>query len=216
MIIRQANNEDIDFLITTIIEAEKSGGDKISYCGLFSITEDEVRSLLRQIFEEEMDGQEICVSNFLIAEIDGKPAGAFSSFIECADGMSSSMIKSNLITYFLDRQKLLSSSSNLLALKAIDIEREKNALQLESAYVYPQFRGRGVIGALINAHIQRKLELGFSFKKAQILLMDNNKPAQEAYKRAGFHIAQKKATDDELIFSFMPGNVRVLMEKEVV
>jgi len=74
--IRRANRADIDFIIETIIEAEKSLTDKISYCNIFSLSESELLDILRNILSEDITGQDLCYSEYLIAEVNGVVAGA--------------------------------------------------------------------------------------------------------------------------------------------
>ena len=65
--IRKATEKDIPFLIETIIAAEKSGTETIAYCSIFSLGKEEFTELLKNILEEDIQGQELCVSDFLIA-----------------------------------------------------------------------------------------------------------------------------------------------------
>ena len=65
--IRQAGAEDIDFLIEAIIEAEKSGSEMISYCGIFGLSQAELIELMRKMLAEDLEGQQLCISGFAIA-----------------------------------------------------------------------------------------------------------------------------------------------------
>ena len=78
-ILRPATIYDAPFLAETIIEAEKSGTDKLSYSTIFGLTEDEVHKYLIDILEEEIDGCELSISSFTIAESKGKVAAALSA-----------------------------------------------------------------------------------------------------------------------------------------
>ena len=132
--IRKATEADKDFLITSIIEAEKSGSDIISYCAIFSITEEELRAALNNMLDEDMEGQELNISGFLVAEVDDEKAAALNTWVENANGMTSSMIKSNLLMYFIDRQAILNAAPAMALMNAVNIHRDNNALQIECVY----------------------------------------------------------------------------------
>jgi ribosomal protein S18 acetylase RimI-like enzyme len=211
--IRQANNNDRDFVITAIIEAEKSGGDNISYCSIFGITEERLHKLLNDILDEEMEGQELCLSNFLIAEVDGKSAATLSTWIEKKDGMTSNMIKSNLFMFLLDRDIIMNAAPAIGIMSEVNIPRTENALQIECVYTDKQYRGMGLASQLIIEHIRFKQEQGDKFNMAQVILLKNNSNAQKAYERAGFHVMQEKQSANPDILKLLPGDAKILMEK---
>ena len=213
--IRQATPADKDFLITSIIEAEKSGGDVISYCAIFNISEDELRTALGHILDEDMAGQELSVSGFLVAEVDGKPAAALSTWVEKANGMGSSMIKSNLLMYFIDREKILAAAPNLTLMNEVGIQRAEYALQIECVYTAPQYRGKGLSSKLIEEHIKLRQAAGMTFNKVQVILLKNNVSAQKAYAKAGFTIAEEKRCADRAILKLLPSDTKILMQKQL-
>ncbi len=214
-IIRKATEADKDFLITSIIEAEKSGGNVISYCAIFDITEDELRSALRNILDEDMIGQELNISGFLVAEVDGERAAALNTWVENEGGMSSTMIKSNLLMYFIDRQKILNAGPAMALMNEINIHRDDNALQIECVYTAPKYRGLGLSSKLIGEHIRRKQEAAIQFDKVQVILLKNNEAAQKAYSKAGFSLVSEKRCADPAILKMLPCDTKILMEKEI-
>lgn len=214
-IIRKATEADKDFLITSIIEAEKSGGDTISYCAIFNITEDALRAALSNMLDEDMEGQELNISGFLVAEVEGERAAALNTWVENAAGMSSSMIKSNLLMYFIDRQTILNAAPSMALMNEVAIHRDDNALQIECVYTIDKYRGMGLSSKLINAHIMLKQEAGVPFDKVQVILMKNNESAQKAYAKAGFTVAAEKKCSDPAILNLLPGDTKILMEKKL-
>ena len=80
------------------------GTEILSYSTVFGLTELEVKNYLKQMLAEEVENSELSVSSFLVAEKDGVVAAALSAWIEGFGGMSSSMLKGNLLTYFLPKQ----------------------------------------------------------------------------------------------------------------
>jgi len=215
MTIRQATAEDKDFLIEAIMEAEKSGSETISYCAIFSISEDRLREALANMLDEEMEDQELYIPNFLVADVDGKPAATISGWIEKKNGMASSIIKSNMLMYSLDRDILLAAAPHLGLMNEVSITRSENALQLECVYTKPEFRGRGLAASLLEAHIKRVKEEGEPVDTAQIILLKNNTGAIKAYEKAGFSIVTEKTCNDDAILKLLPGNTKIMMERKL-
>ncbi len=213
--VRKAVINDKDFLITSVIEAEKSGSDIISYCALLSISEQTFREILSNILDEEIGGQELCIGNFLIAEIDGEPAAALSAWIEKEDGMASSMIKSNLLMYLMDREILLNAAPSLSLMNEINIDREAGALQIECVYTVEKYRGYGLSGQLIEEQIRRKQESGKSFEKVQVILLKSNQAAKRAYEKSGFSLLEEKQCANKDILKLLPCDIKILLERKL-
>ncbi len=213
--IRKATEADKDFLITSIIEAEKSGGAIISYCAIFNITEEALHAALANMLDEDMEGQELNISGFLVGEVDGEKAAAMNTWVENANGMSSSMIKSNLLMYFLDRQALLNAAPAISLMNEVNIHRDDNALQIECVYTAEKYRGLGLSSKLINEHIRLKQEVAIPFDKVQVILLKNNTAAQRAYEKAGFTVVAEKQCADPAILKLLPCDTKILMEKKI-
>src|SRR5262249_10829262 len=105
MRVRRANNADIPFLVEAIAEAEASGSQHISYREIFSLTDRELKDLLTSILSEEIQGCGWSPPEFLIAEQDSEAAACCAAWIEGAGGLSSSIIKSQLLIEFLGQEK---------------------------------------------------------------------------------------------------------------
>src|SRR5487761_2666622 len=104
IIIRGAAIRDVAFLVETIIEAEKSGTDVLSYSTVFGLTEDDSRKYIAEMLLEEVDGCEISISSFMVAEIDGKPVAAVSAWIEGIERVQSKILKGNLLHFTLPKE----------------------------------------------------------------------------------------------------------------
>ena len=74
LVFRKAEEKDIPFLIETIVAAEKSGTDVFSYSKIFELPELEIRKILADILAEDVTGQELCYSDYLMAEYEEKVA----------------------------------------------------------------------------------------------------------------------------------------------
>lgn len=216
IIIRRATAKDIDFLTEAIIAAEKSGSQMpVSYSGIFSLSEEETNDLLRSALEEEIEGQELCPLHFLIAEINEKPAATCASWIEAVDGVSSGQVKANILFHLLGKEKWDQAAERLKAVAETNIERERGAVQVESVYTKPEYRGKGLTARIIEKHLEQHKKEHPSLKKAQVILLKNNTSAASAYHRAGFELSAEKTGAHPLIPTLLPCSSKIMMEKKI-
>jgi ribosomal protein S18 acetylase RimI-like enzyme len=211
--IRRATERDKDFIITTIISAEKSGTDIISYCRIFSISEEKFRGLLSDILEEDIDGQELCISGYLIAEVNGCPAAAFCGWVEHENALPSSTIKANLLNHFLERDIIFQAAPNFKLMNEIDIARAPQTLQVEMSYTVENYRGLGLCGKLVNEHIRLKKQAGSPFDRVQVITFNTNRSSIRAYEKIGFQKKIEKQCTNNDIFNLLPSDTKILMEK---
>lgn len=211
--VRPADESDIQFIAKAIIESEKSGTDIFAYSKIYEIDEQSFFELLVNMISEDIEGQEICVSGFLIAEINNERAACCCAWVEGTIGMNSAMIKSNLMSAFIPRENLMKAAAKSTLLNQIFIERTKNAIQIESVYTVDKYRGIGLSSLLINEQIKR-------LKKDNILLAELivsgvNKNAIKVYQNIGFKISQSKCCNDKNINQFLPSETVILMRKSL-
>jgi len=211
MKVRRANKADIPFLVEAIIEAEASGSQNISYREIFSLSDRELKDLLTCILLEEIQGCGFSPSEFLIAEQSSEPAGCCAAWIEGAAGLSSTIIKSQLLIEFLGKERWGTSNDNLAVATEINIERTPGVLQIESVYTLPRYRGNGLSGALIREHLSQAAKTGTS--SAEIQVMGNNGAAIKAYQKAGFILKREKGSDNEALGKLLPYHTKLLMVK---
>ncbi len=215
VVIRKAIEDDIDFIIKTIIESQKSGTGEISFCRIYSLSEEELRANLRKILSEDLDGivgHELCLSSFLIQEINGERAGAQGSWIEGIDGMPSSIIKTNLLLKFLGRQKFEKAVAKFEIIKELNFDREDGTIQLEYFYVEDKFRYKGVFVKLLLAQIKRHMASNQNISKVQSILFKDNDRSYKAALRLGFEIVEEKIALNKEILNVYPHDTRILME----
>ena len=213
--IRNAVEADIPFLIEGIIAAEKSGTEKLSYCTIFNITESELRTLLAIVLAEDITGQELCVSGFLVAEMNEQRAGAVCSWVEGADGKSSAILKGNLLLHFLGRERIAAAAADLKLMEQLSLARTNGALQLESVYVSAAYRGRGICGKLLATHQQRAQREHPGLSRGQIILAKSNDSAYAAYEKSGFRITAERRSQSPRVLELLPASCRILMEKSL-
>lgn len=215
MLIRQATLEDIPFLVEAICEAEKSGTEILSYARLLSISESDFKKALYQILEEDIEGQELCVSHFMVAEENNTLVGAISGWIEASDGVPSAVKKGNILTYFFNEQSLTFLQEKAELLQSISVKRTPGALQIESVYVTPTARGKGIAEKIIHAHFAQSKKHENKPSIAEVILTGDNKSAQKAYEKVGFETKEKKTCEHPKIRNFLPSNTKVLMQYQL-
>lgn len=222
--IRRATLNDVDFLVDTIVAAEKSGTDNFGLAKLFELSEGEMRTYIKAMLEEEVDGCEFSVSSFLVADHQGKAVSAFAGWVEGQneDGMSSALLKSNLIGYCLPMENVMKSQSKSDIVRPLQIEREEGTYQLEYSYTLPEYRGKGIMKDIINMHIvdyqqnthpHHHQEGGI--RKIQVHVFANNEAAIGTYKRCGFEITKEYNLNNQLVEQYFPYHTILLMERIV-
>jgi ribosomal protein S18 acetylase RimI-like enzyme len=198
-----------------ICEAEKAGTDRLSYCRIFDLDECDFHDRLASMLREDLEGQELCISGFLVAVMDDEPVGAVAAWIEGASGAPSSILKANLLLQAIDRDRMRAAQRHFRKLADLTIPRDEGALQIESVYVRPRGRGRGIAGRLIQCHLA---ELGPAAVagKAQVILTATNQTARSAYVRSGFRPSAERWSSDESLLSLVPSLGKLLMERSIV
>jgi ribosomal protein S18 acetylase RimI-like enzyme len=213
---RKATTGDIPFLVDTIIEAEKSGTDKLSYTTVFGLSEADTRKYLANMLDEEVDGCELSVSSFLLAEWEGEIAAAVASWIENEHGMPSSVLKGNLLSYTLPAESISKARELSVLLSELHIENTPDTLQLGLVYVSNSFRGKNLVSELINRQIEWAKSVKPAIKEMFVQVFGNNTPAIKAYEKAGFETALEKIAQSATILNYLPSVKKLLMKKNLV
>ena len=212
---RRAIETDIDFIVQAIIEAEKSGTGKLSYATMFQLSEPKVEEILKNCVMEDIPGQELCLSGFMLALIDGVRSGAVCSWIEGADDIPSAILKANILYHFLGAEVLERAAENSKLLEQITIPRETGALQIEAVYVSDKFRGLGIANQLILKQIEETIGNGHNVTKIQIQLAATNQAALHSYERLGFKTTVSRKCSDARILKLLPSDTKIMMEVSV-
>jgi GNAT superfamily N-acetyltransferase len=213
--IRQASAEDCNFIVEAIIAAEKSDSSLLSYARIFGLDEPAVTDLLKQALEEEIEGQEICIAHFLIAEMNHKPAAACASWIEAEQGVASGQIKANLFFHLLGKAAWERAANRLKAVAETNLERTPGAVQLEAVYTRREFRGNGLISKLIGEHLRLHTARTARPKQAQVILLKTNTVAASVYRKMGFEQVAERTGTSMLLRDILPSPVKIMMEKQL-
>jgi ribosomal protein S18 acetylase RimI-like enzyme len=216
-IIRKAQDTDREFILEAIIAAEAGGKGPLPWCALFNLSEAEYQFILGAILDEEIEGQEWCLSQFYIAAYNGKSVAALSAWEEGREGQQSSMLMSTLVYHFITEEKRLAAQEKMKVYSQIRIDRTPHALQLESIYTHPEFRGRGIAAHLIQSVIQEFQHEFPEIKKAEIMLSGSNVSARRAYEKIGFSVDTEinYSGPPEEIQQLFPGNSRIKLSKNI-
>ncbi len=211
--IRQATSDDIPFLVDTIIEAEKSGTSTFTYTTIFGLTEPEARGYITKMLEEDIDGCELSVSAFILVEKAGIIMGAVGAWLEGSEGISSNILKGNLLSYILPSSCLEKAISLKNIVNDLHIEYIPGKIMIGLVYIAPEARGKGLVPILIDKKIEMLRETYPDAEEAYIQVFGNNIPAIRAYEKAGFEIIYKKNALLRETANYMPDTTKVLMRK---
>ncbi len=209
--IRSASLNDIDFIVESIVEADKSSTNVISTCNIFSLKEDEYRDVLSQILHEDFPNSEYSLSGFLIAETGNEKIGALCSWVEEADGMSNALIKANLLMSFIEKEKLVLRGKKLEIINEMSFDRKPNSIQLEYGYVVESKRREKVFTQLILASIKKHLKLTMGVSCIESILYEGNFNSYDAFIKLQFNIKLKRIVQNKDVYNIFPYNTKVLM-----
>lgn len=214
-IIRSATHTDIDFIVETIIQAEKSNTNKLGLSTIFNISEENVRKYLVEILQEDIEGCEFSLNSFLVVDTGMRAVAAIAGWKEQdnEDELPSAILKSNLIQFDFPKESIVYAGEMKKTIEKIQIERTINAYQIEYVYVDINYRGNHLATILINEHIKKAKVLNCDVIEVQVFA--NNKPAINTYQKLGFTIVRKFVSDNNEIFHLLPYNEKLLMQKTI-
>jgi len=217
-VIRKATEQDIDFLISVICHAEKSGTDKFPLSWLLGKTEAELYPVLEYFLKEDIEGLEFALSGFFVAEYHGVVVAAINTWIEKQNALrlSSALIKAHLFKNILTPAEFQTFQQKATLLTNFVIEREEQALQFEYGYTLPEFQGKGIMSALNAAQIAHHHQLYPELRKMQVHIFANNKQSIATYQKAGLSIVKQTFSDHPEVVAHFPYHAKVLLEKNIL
>jgi len=213
--LRPAVENDIPFLVDTIIESEKSGTEVLSYETVFGISEPELRQYLTEILVMGEDGCELSLSSFWIAEVDKKIIGSVSCWKEGSQGVSSSWIKGNLLGMVLPEESLQIAKGRIDTISELYIKYPDDAFIIGLVYVSMDYRGMRLTSRMID-YVLEKLKPQYpNTKRVFIQVFGNNIPAIKAYERTDFSIMEEKKSEKSEIMDLLPYHTKVMMIRKL-
>jgi ribosomal protein S18 acetylase RimI-like enzyme len=214
---RFANENDIPFLVESIIAAEKSGTTLCGLSNLLGLDEEQTAIGLNKILREEIEGCEFSTTEFAVATSDGIPVAAFCGWIEGdnEDNQPSALLKSNLLIHGFGTSIIPHLQNQKDLLTAIQLGRTPGTHQVEYAFVHEEHRGKKLIDQLIHfllAHAKnKKPDLQF----AQVQVYANNTRAIDVYKRMGYEPFQKAVYSPEMNGQILPYHEKWTLQKNL-
>ena len=217
-ITRKATEQDIDFLISVICHAEKSGTDQFPLAWLLGKTEAELHPVLEYFLKEDIEGSEFALSGFLVAEYQGVAVAAVNAWIEKQNALhlSSALIKAHLFKNVLTPDEFQTFQQKATLLTDFMIEREEQVLQFENGYTQPEFQGKGIMGALNAAQIAHHQQLYPELCKMQVHIFANNTKSIATYQKTGLTIAKQTFSAHPEVVAHFPYCSKVLLEKNIL
>jgi translation initiation factor 4G len=195
--VRPARREDASFLAWAMLSAGRGHLPRGWYDIAFDLPQDAcLHVLARLVLTRAASWWRY--DRFLVAEVDGRPAAALSGFgardyegSEAALEEATAQLgwsKDDLVAVWARGAYVFSCTTGG------ESESEGEAWTIENVATVPQYRGRGLAGQLIEAVLRRGRERGFT--DAQISFLIGNQPAERAYAKAGFHLADERRHPD--------------------
>ncbi len=185
MKIRAATVEDLDFIAWAILESSRAGKKQGVFDLIFSPADDTTKTLKMLITNEI---KTIChYSNFLIAEVDGEPAGALCGY----DGYKVSWDQMSLALEGMGCQGDYKERISAYLMCEPDIE--KNTLVLDFMITKEKFRGLGVVKELVKKVLLNARLKGF--RRAQTGIEIGSIETQLAYEKMGFTAKEEKKSN---------------------
>lgn len=212
---RKATIQDVDFLADVIIGAEKSFTNNLGLARFFELSEEKIKELIIAMLEEEVDGCEFSVSSFFIAFYGDKPIGAVGGWLEgYYQGMSSNMLKSNLINYIFPPENVIKAQAKMKIIKEmLQIDRPMGTYQIEYGYVDNDHRGKRITNLLMDMHFANAKKLDPAVTQVQVSCFETNQTSIKMHQKNGFQIIDRFVCDNQEILEYLPFNVKILLEK---
>lgn len=190
MTIRSARPDDADFVARTILHSMRGYRPR----GWFDIALGWPESQCVDFIARVATARAVSmwhVSQFLVAEIDGKPVAALCAVSAAGTGpaawraLEEVGFATGLTASELDAIRQRSTYS-----RACWVQGGEGDWMIEHVATDPAYRGRGLVQALIAHALDKGRAAGFS--RATISFLIGNEAAERAYAKAGFVFADEK------------------------
>jgi ribosomal protein S18 acetylase RimI-like enzyme len=147
-------------------------------------------------------------SQFLVAEVDGRPAAALSAFDPATHGFEAYLEVATEVA-----QQLMTEEEQSVAWARAEVianclsEEPVGTWIIESVATRPEYRRRGLADALLTSALARGRARGFS--QAQISILIGNDTARACYVKHGFAgVDERRSLDFEALLG-SPGTERM-------
>jgi GNAT superfamily N-acetyltransferase len=212
--IRRASFDDVDFLAWVMYSASRSHLTRGLWDLIIGANEAGCLEYLRRLAVAQPRSL-YHYESFLVAEVDGQPAAALCGFETNHAweivGQAMSNVQRDLGWTEAEAAASFERVAPMWsACMPLDIGAD---FAIESIATLPEYRRRGLIGALIEDVLQHASERGC--KLAQITTYLGNVAACEAYQKSGFKVRdEKRCVELEKILG-VPGFIRLTRELKI-
>ena len=207
--IRLARPDDAAFLAWAIFAAGRSHCQRGVWDVILGRPEDECLAFLELLSATETPHMFHC-SNFIIAEVDGRPVAALSGYDpkQLAEvGQAFLQVHEKL---GLTENHQVDNQRGVAAIIYCYPEETEGAWIIENVATLLEFRRQGLIDILLNEILEKGRRLGFGL--CQVSVFIGNTPAQRAYEKYGFRVVDEKRHPDFEAETGCPGMKRLLLD----
>lgn len=190
MMIRPARPDDAGFIASTILAAQRGPRPR----GWFDVALGWPEARCHAFISRIAVARAVSMwhaSQFLIAELDDKPAAALCALPAAGTGPAAwSAIQEVAAETGLTASDLEAIRRRGAYARACWVQGGEGDWMIEHVATDPSFRGRGLIQALIGRALAEGRAAGFH--RATISFLIGNEPAERCYAKAGFSFADEK------------------------
>jgi translation initiation factor 4G len=194
--VRSARREDAGFLAWAMLTAGRGHLERGWYDIAFDLPEDESLDVLSRLVLTTQPSW-WRYDRFLVAEADGRPAAALSGFGASEYEGSEAALEEAVADLGWSREDLAAVWARGSYVFSCTMSAEDDGTEawtIENVATLADFRGHGLAGQLIYAALDRGRRAGF--QQAQISFLIGNAPAERAYAKAGFALAEERRHPD--------------------
>ncbi|MBR0850188.1 GNAT family N-acetyltransferase [Bradyrhizobium diazoefficiens] len=190
MTIRSARPEDASFIAAIILSSMRGYRPRGWFDVALGWPEDRCLDFIARVSTARAVSM-WHVSQFLIAETDGKPAAALCAVPAAGTGPAAwAAIEEVGAAVGLAAPELDSIRRRGAYSRACWVQGGEGDWMIEHVATDPQHRGRGLVQALIAHALEKGRDAGFA--RATISFLIGNEPAERCYAKAGFAFADEK------------------------
>ena len=193
-LVRQARAEDCGFLAWVMLAAGRGHRDLGWYDIALALPEPQCLEVLSRLVLTSPPSW-WRYDRFLVAEADGAPAAALSAFGSSEYEGSEAALAEAVRGLGWDHGRLAEVwTRGAYVFSCTMSPNDEEVWIIENVATLPGARGRGLAGQLIEAALDRGRAAGFGV--AQISFLIGNDPAERAYAKAGFTLAEERRHPD--------------------
>ncbi|RXT35313.1 GNAT family N-acetyltransferase [Bradyrhizobium betae] len=190
MTIRSARPDDAHFIAQTILSAQRGHRPRGWFDVALGWPEAECREFIARIAVARAVSM-WHVSQFLVAEIDARPAAALCALPAAGTGPAAwHAVEEVAAEAGLAALELEAIRRRGTYTRACWVQGGEGDWMIEHVATDPAYGGRGLVQALIAHALEKGREAGFA--RATVSFLIGNTPAERAYAKAGFAFAGEK------------------------